>query len=212
MNDETRLAGFAPGEAERLVTDLRACLRKGDEAGAHARFKTLMARLAPRIEREVRQRFDSHPELIEDGIADATVILWERLTDLRELAGLLHWERRFHQALPKMMIDAFRRTWRAAKGSYEMPDSATARKSDTGEDGQTFLETAPSEAAQAALERIDMQDLLKILPAKHLDALMRYLDGETRAQIASALGCSEKSVYNWVESAKATLYIHHTEI
>lgn len=211
MNDNQSLAGFAPGEAERWVRELRECWRKGDERGAQRHFTKLLERLGRHLDQKATSYFGRRPDLKEDGISEATLLLWRRLTDLRELSGLQHWERRFHQCLKTLLLDAFERALNQARDDQEVADSATASHEDQDNAAPTALESAIDLRTNDALSAILNEDLVKHLPPKHLAAFALHLENQTRAEIASALGCSEKSVYNWVENVKATLRAYYTQ-
>lgn len=210
MNGTDSLAGFAPGEAERAVQELRACLRRGETKAAQAHFERLLVRLAPHLEQRARAAFSRRTDLHEDGVREAVVMLWQRLTDLRELSSLLHWERRFHQALKNLLLDAFERTRNLAHDGKEV-QVHEANDTEDSEGAPTALELLKDSTTHDALEAVLTNELLAQLPEKQVRAFLMYLEDYTRAEIASALGCAEKSVYNWVENVKSTLRTHYTQ-
>lgn len=213
----TGAAAGAGGDDENAVLALRACLRRGDEKGAHAHFARLTRRLLPRIERRAARYFDRRPDLAEDAIAEALVLLYRKLADLRDLSGLRHFERRFDQALKSLMLDAFAGVRRGAGAAHETADTSLESEPKEGGgageeagEGSTPLQRAVSEAArkelEASLGRLSAEALLARLPdPRHAEALAMDIDGTGRAEIAAHYGVSERTVYTWIERARETL-------
>lgn len=193
-----------------MVRELRECWRKGDERGAQQHFTRLLKRLGKHLDQRATAYFGRRPDLKGDGISEATLLLWSKLTDLRELSSLQHWERRFHQCLPLLLLDAFKRALKQARDKNEIIDSALGSQDGEEDAAPTALENLVDIKASDAFHTIFTEDILKQLPPKHVAAFIMDMEDQTRAQIASALGCSEKSVYNWVESVKATLRTYYT--
>lgn len=205
---------FATGEAERLVTELRDCLRQDDRAGAIARFETLARRLTLRFERRAGAYFSRRPDLVEDAIQEAVVTLWRRLSDLRDLPGLHHFEVRFDQALKSLLLDAFASVYHHAHAAQEVADSTTAAPQDSDErDPQTALSHTPCPDAAADYEAVASTMFVNAVLAAIPDvarrrAFLMEMNGVPRERIAAEFRCSVRTIYNWIQSAKATLRVH----
>jgi RNA polymerase sigma factor (sigma-70 family) len=203
--DAQTLAGFRAGEAEVIVTQIRTHLRAGKTREAEQLFTTLMHRLKTRIEQVMKKQLNRRADLLEDGIMEATLMIWERISDLREISSIQHWERRFHQSLKLRLIDALDKT--LADYDDKHPTSALIEEADseTPEGERNSIHGAITASVE---EDVVGKILIEQLPGEQRDAFRLFLDGYTTAESAERLGCSVKTVYNRIEAAKRTLQQH----
>jgi RNA polymerase sigma factor (sigma-70 family) len=200
------------GEHERLTVQIRDCLRREDIAGAHGCFRRLVGLVTRPVQLRAEAFFDRRRDLVEDAIQETVTLLWARLSDLRDLPGLRHFERRFHQALQSLMQDAFRAVYRRARARYETPDSATATVGD-GEGTATALSYAADADATRRLEAVlgamSAKALLERIPDRRLrEAFRLYVEGVPQKEIAALVNCTPRTLYNWMEGIKAWLRAH----
>jgi DNA-directed RNA polymerase specialized sigma24 family protein len=138
-------------------------------------------------------------------------MLWERLADLRPLAGLRHFELRFHQSLATTLSDAYKQMTTKKYGQYETLESETfiVEGTEVLED-ISVLALATEEKAtltfESVLDAMSAAELQgRVGDPRHAEALRREIAGDSREEIAARLGCSVKTVYLWTESAKSVL-------
>ena len=133
--------------------------------------------------------------------------LWQRLSDLRDMPGLKHWEIRFHQALSSLLSDSFGSVLRQSRDKQEVAASGLA--DDTNDEAPTaILERQADPQTEQQIAGILNGSVLAKIPPKHAKALLLWADGYTQEEIAAQLQCSCKSVYNWIESARQALRDH----
>lgn len=203
------LSGISPGEPEQLTVELRECLRREDMPGAHRCFVKLTGLLTRLIQSRAEAFFDRRRDLVEDAIQEVITLLWGRLSDLRDLSGLRHFERRFYQALQSLMQDAFRAVHSRARAGYEIADTAAAIIRE-GEEQTTALSYASDTAAIRQLETVlgtmSANALVERIPdPKHREAFRLYVEGVPQKDIATQVNCTPRTLYNWIEAIRVSL-------
>ena len=179
--------GAAPPEA--LVYALKRCREHGASADVERAAEALIDRAYPIVEGIVRRTLLSRPQDREDAVRDAIAAMWRYIVE-----DAPFWERNFVGALNAVTISACR-IYLAKKRSYA--SFADLGRAEDEFDGGRVRDDDAENAQERLLGRLVFEKALAALDPPLRDIARLVAEGElTQKQIATRVGCTEKTVYN----------------
>ena len=203
---------FSHGEAEQMVTQLRAHLRQGDEAAANRLAETILMRLGARFERYAWTSFRDRSQAVrEDAVSEMALQVCRALKNLSDKPGARFWEQRFNAAVQTCLIDAVRKVGREDERDEEGRQTLSLDETLNDEEGSATLgDLTPDPEATRALENVLGAQLAgqlwSQLPSpRHAAIFQLRLGGDNWDRIAGRVGVSEKTARKYFHESQLRL-------